>query len=139
MYQFLQKDRSPSLSVIAKPYRQLVIYSDGENIILKPVELPSEDKLSAALVKAKDYAEKEGLTKNGIKTAIKESRNVKERACGKIVVDTNASISAVFLGGIPLKVLQNVTAKQNEINISPETCDEYDDAISMMAKKTVKT
>ena len=32
---------------------QLVIYSDGENIILKPVELPSEDKLSALLAKAR--------------------------------------------------------------------------------------
>lgn len=34
-----------------KEESQLVIYSDGENIILKPVELPSEDKLSAALAK----------------------------------------------------------------------------------------
>lgn len=53
---------------------QLVIYSDGENIILKPVELLSKDKLSAALAKARDHAEKEGLTKNDIITAIKESR-----------------------------------------------------------------
>ena len=53
---------------------QLVIYSDGENIILKPIELPSEDKLSAALAKARDYASREGLTEDDIKAAIKESR-----------------------------------------------------------------
>ncbi len=53
---------------------QLVIYSDGENIILKPVELPSEDKLSAALAKAKEYAENEGLTEEDIKKAILQYR-----------------------------------------------------------------
>ena len=53
---------------------QLVIFSDGENIILKPIELPCEDKLSAALADARKYAEKEGLSEDDIKTAIKESR-----------------------------------------------------------------
>ena len=53
---------------------QLVIFSDGENIILKPIELPYKDKLSAALADARKYAEKEGLTEDDIKTAIKESR-----------------------------------------------------------------
>ena len=57
---------------------QLVIYSDGENIILKPVELPAEDKLSAALKKAMEYAEKEGLTEADIKTAIKDSRKARK-------------------------------------------------------------
>lgn len=57
---------------------QLVIYSDGENIILKPVSLPSEDKLSAALAKAREYAEKEGLTEDDIKAAILESRNARK-------------------------------------------------------------
>lgn len=57
---------------------QLVIYSDGENIILKPVSLPSEDKLSASLAKAREYAEKEGLTEDDIKAAILESRNARK-------------------------------------------------------------
>ena len=52
---------------------QLVIYSDGENIILKPIELPSEDKLSAALANAREYAEKEALTEEAVNTAIIES------------------------------------------------------------------
>ena len=57
---------------------QLVIYSDGENIILKPIELPAEDKLLAALEKAREYAEKEGLTENDIKMAIKETRKARK-------------------------------------------------------------
>lgn len=57
---------------------QLVIYSDGENIILKPIELPSEDKLSAALANAREYAEKEGLTEEDVNTAIIESRKARK-------------------------------------------------------------
>ena len=57
---------------------QLIIYSDGENIILKPVELPTEDKLSSALAKAREFAEKDGLTEEDIKAAIKESRKAKK-------------------------------------------------------------
>ena len=62
---------------------QLVVYSDGENIILKPVELPAEDKLRAALAKAREYAEKEGLVEDDIKTAIKESRKAMKELIGK--------------------------------------------------------
>lgn len=57
---------------------QLVIYSDGENIILKPVELPSEDKLSATLAKAREYVEKEGFTEDDINAAINESRKARK-------------------------------------------------------------
>ena len=57
---------------------QLVIYSDGENIILKPIELPSEDKLSVALANAREYAEKEGLTKEDVNAAIIESRKARK-------------------------------------------------------------
>ncbi len=53
----------------------------------------------------------------------------------KIVIDTNVFISAVFFGGLPLKVLQTVIAKQNEAYISPEIWDEYNDVIERMTKK----
>lgn len=56
---------------------RLVIYSDGENIILKPVELTSEDSLSVALAKAREYAEKEGLAEDDITAAIRESRKAR--------------------------------------------------------------
>lgn len=53
----------------------------------------------------------------------------------KIVIDTNVFISAVFFGGLPLKVLQTVIAKQNEAYISPEIWDEYNDVIERITKK----
>ena len=42
---------------------RLMIYSDGENIILKPVELPSEESLLSVLEKAREYAREEGFTR----------------------------------------------------------------------------
>lgn len=53
----------------------------------------------------------------------------------KIVIDTNIFISAVFFGGLPLKILQTVIAKQNEAYISPEIWDEYNDVIERMTRK----
>lgn len=57
---------------------QLAIYSDGENIILKPIELPSEANLSAALARAREYAKEEGLTEDDVKKAISESRKARK-------------------------------------------------------------
>ena len=53
----------------------------------------------------------------------------------KIVIDTNVSISAVFFGGLPLKVLQTVIEKKNEAYLSPEIWDEYGDVIERMTRK----
>ena len=53
----------------------------------------------------------------------------------KIVIDTNVFISAVFFGGLPLKVIQSVISKQNDAYISPEIWDEYNDVIERMTKK----
>ena len=57
---------------------QLAIFSDGENIILKPIELPTESKLLEALSNARAYAEKEGLSSDDVEAAIKESRKARE-------------------------------------------------------------
>ena len=38
----------------------------------------------------------------------------------KIVIDTNVFISAVFFGGLPLKVLHSIISKQNDAYISPK-------------------
>ena len=53
----------------------------------------------------------------------------------KIVIDTNVFISAVFFGGLPLKVLQSVISKQNDAYISPEIWEEYKDVIERMTNK----
>ena len=57
---------------------QLAIFSDGENIILKPIELPTESKLLEALSSARAYAEKEELSSDDVEAAIKESRKARE-------------------------------------------------------------
>ena len=57
---------------------QLAIYSDGENIILKPIEIQSEASLSAALARAREYAKEEGLTEDDLKKAISESRKARK-------------------------------------------------------------
>ena len=53
----------------------------------------------------------------------------------RIVIDTNVFISAIFFGGMPLKVLQTVISKENEACISPSIWDEYNDVIDRMTKK----
>ena len=53
----------------------------------------------------------------------------------KIVIDTNVFISAVFFGGLPLKVLQSVISRQNDAYISPEIWDEYNDVIERMTNR----
>lgn len=56
---------------------QLAAYSDGINIILKPIELPSAESLQETLDQAKKYAEEEGLTPSDINRIIKEYRQEK--------------------------------------------------------------
>ena len=53
----------------------------------------------------------------------------------KIVIDTNVFISAIFFGGLPLKVLHSIISKQNDAYISPQIWDEYNDVIERLTKK----
>ena len=53
----------------------------------------------------------------------------------KMVIDTNVFISAVFFGGLPLKVLHSIISKQNDAYISPQIWDEYNDVIERLTKK----
>ena len=53
----------------------------------------------------------------------------------KIVIDTNVFISAVFFGGLPLKVLHSIISKRNDAYISPQIWDEYNDVIERLTKK----
>ena len=55
--------------------------------------------------------------------------------CMKIVIDTNVFISAVFFGGLPLKVLHSIISKRNDAYISPQIWDEYNDVIERLTKK----
>lgn len=53
---------------------KLAIFSDGENIILKPITLPSEESLLSALADMREYAKNAGLDDDDVKEAIKASR-----------------------------------------------------------------
>ena len=63
---------------------KLAIFSDGENIILKPIALPSEESLLSALADMREYAKNAGLDDDDVKDAIKASREK-----GRIDEDSN--------------------------------------------------
>ena len=63
---------------------KLAIFSDGENIILKPIALPSEESLLSALADMREYAKNAGLDDDDVKDAIKEK---KEK--GRVDEDSN--------------------------------------------------
>ena len=63
---------------------KLAIFSDGENIILKPIVLPSEESLLSALADMREYAKNAGLDDDDVKDAIKASREK-----GRIDEDSN--------------------------------------------------
>ena len=53
---------------------KLAIFSDGENIILKPIALPSEESLLSALADMREYEKNAGLNDDNVKDTIKASR-----------------------------------------------------------------
>ena len=63
---------------------KLAIFSDGENIILKPIALPSEESLLSALADMREYAKNAGLDDDDVKDAIKASREK-----GRVDEDSN--------------------------------------------------
>lgn len=63
---------------------KLAIFSDGENIILKPIALPSEESLLSALADMREYAKNAGLDDDDVKEAIKASREK-----GRVDEDSN--------------------------------------------------
>lgn len=63
---------------------KLAIFSDGENIILKPIALPSEESLLSVLADMREYAKNAGLDDDNVKDAIKASREK-----GRVDEDSN--------------------------------------------------
>ncbi len=53
---------------------KLMIFTDGENILLKPITQPSLDEFSSLLDAAKEWASDVGLTEADINDAIKNVR-----------------------------------------------------------------
>ena len=54
--------------------RQFFIFSEGNNIMLKPIEEPNEQEFFRLLQKENDWAKKVGLTETDIADSIKRVR-----------------------------------------------------------------
>ena len=58
---------------------QLVVISDDDNILLKPVKEPSIEEFRELLAESQDWAKNEGITEEDIAIAIKAVRNSKKK------------------------------------------------------------
>jgi bifunctional DNA-binding transcriptional regulator/antitoxin component of YhaV-PrlF toxin-antitoxin module len=51
--------------------KQLIIYSDGDSIVLKPIKKPDPDEYKAFMKEAQDYAAAHNMQEDDIQDAIK--------------------------------------------------------------------
>ncbi len=58
---------------------QLVVISDDENILLKPVKEPSIEEFRGLLAESQAWAKNEGITEDDIAIAIKAVRKSKKK------------------------------------------------------------
>lgn len=58
---------------------QLVVISDDENILLKPVKEPSLEEFRGLLAQSQTWAENEGITEEDIAEAIKTVRKSRQK------------------------------------------------------------
>ena len=56
---------------------KLAIYSNGDVIMLKPIQVPTEDEFKAQLNEAQRWAAAVGYTEDDVDVIIKETRNMK--------------------------------------------------------------
>ena len=54
---------------------KLVMYSDGDVIMLKPIQLPTEEEFKAQLDEAQQWAASVGYTEDDVNSIIKETRS----------------------------------------------------------------
>lgn len=61
------------------PGTQLVVMSDGDNILMKPIKKPDISEFSALMDSAREWASNVGLKDSDIDDAIKEVRKKKSK------------------------------------------------------------
>ena len=61
-----------------QPGAKLIVISDGESILLKPINLPDASEMQSMLDQAQEWAADVGLTENDISDAIKTVRAKKK-------------------------------------------------------------
>ncbi len=54
---------------------KLVIVTDGENVLLKPIEAPNVETFKSLIKESRALARKKGLTKSDVAKAMKSVRN----------------------------------------------------------------
>ena len=54
---------------------KLVMYSEGDVIMLKPIQLPTEEEFKAQLDEAQQWAASVGYTEDDVNSIIKETRS----------------------------------------------------------------
>ncbi len=72
----LPKNIRDSLELI--PETKFMIFSDGDNILLKPIKQPDFSEFSNLMDRAKSWAEEVGMTQDDISDAIKAVRSRKK-------------------------------------------------------------
>ena len=60
---------------------KLVMYFENDVIMLKPIQLPTEEEFKAELDRAQQWATSVGYTENDVDSIIKETRSKKRRKC----------------------------------------------------------
>ena len=60
---------------------KLVMYFENDVIMLKPIQLPTEEEFKAELDRAQRWAASVGYTENDVDSIIKETRSKKRRKC----------------------------------------------------------
>ena len=58
---------------------KLLVVSDGQSIVLKPIEMPDISEFQGLMEAASSWADEVGMTENDISSAIKAVRNRKKK------------------------------------------------------------
>ena len=56
---------------------KLVVFTDGTNLLLKPIEAPKADVFKKLIAESRNWAKKSKMTKTDIAKAIKKVRNAR--------------------------------------------------------------
>ena len=72
----LPKSIRDALNII--PGAKLMVFSDGENILLKPIQEPDISEFNRLLDASSSWAKEVGLKEDDISSAIKEARRKKK-------------------------------------------------------------
>jgi len=54
---------------------KLMVFSDGQNVLLKPIQVPKKETFKSLIQKSRALAKANGITKADVKVAIKKVRS----------------------------------------------------------------